>query len=140
MDTGVYRMSAADYVAMMSKKSTVAPGKRKNKFGNRKGTTVEGEKYDSSKELKHHRTLELARKALNPADRVVDIKRQVKYLLLDKQDGERAINYYADFVVTYADGRIEVQDTKSPPTRADSTYVMKRKMMLSRYGIRIQEL
>lgn len=133
------RMSAADYVALMSGANSSAPGKRKNKYGNRRGIESNGEKYDSGIELKHHQMLELARTARADAERVVNIRRQVPFLLIDKQEGERAIKYIADFVVDYADGHCEVHDTKSPPTRADKAYVMKRKMMLKFYGIRIQE-
>lgn len=45
-----------------------------------------------------------------------------------------------DLVVTYADGHVEVHDTKSPPTRADKTYVLIRQLMLAVHGIRIREL
>lgn len=134
------RMSAADYLAMLASGAGArTSGKRKNKFGNHRGLEHNGEKYDSGKELKHHQTLELARLALDPADRVVRIRRQVPFDLLEKQEGERGIRYFADFVVDYADGHTEVQDTKSPPTRADKAYVMKRKMMLKFHGIRIRE-
>lgn len=134
------RMSAAEYLALMSGSGgKKAPAKRKNKFGNRRGIEVDGEKYDSGKEVKHHQMLELARTAKNDAERVVFIRRQVPFVLLDKQEGERGIKYIADFVVEFADGHTEVHDTKSPPTRADKAYVMKRKMMLRFHGIRIQE-
>ena len=133
------RMSAADYLTMLAGRVASLPGKRMNKFGNRRGLECNGEKYDSGKELKHHQMLELARQAREPSERVVRIRRQVPFVLLEKQDGERGIKYIADFVVEYADGRCEVQDTKSPPTRADKAYVMKRKMMLRFHQIRIQE-
>jgi len=136
---GVFTMTAAAYLQMMAVGSK-GGGQRKNKFGNRKSITASGEKYDSGKEARHHQTLELARKASDPAMQVVEIRRQVPYLLLEKQEGERAIQYFADFVVHYADGHVEVQDTKSPPTRANPTYVMKRKMMLRFHGVRIVEL
>lgn len=134
------RMSAAEYLAMIQASAAgAAATKRKNKFGNRRGIELDGEKYDSSKELKHHQVLCLARTAADPRDRVVRIERQVPFILLDKQEGERAVRYFADFVVEFADGRTEVHDTKSPPTRADKAYVIKRKLMLSRHGIRIRE-
>jgi hypothetical protein len=135
------RMSAADYLAMMRVDGSKGGGrsKRKNKFGNRRGLVCDGEKYDSGKELKHHQMLELARNATDDRERVIRIQRQVPFMLLEKQDGEREIRYFADFVVDYADGHSEVHDTKSPPTRKDKAYVMKRKMMLSRYNIRIRE-
>jgi hypothetical protein len=134
------RMSAADFQAMLGgARAAAAPGKRQAKYGNKRGTVFNGEKYDSTKELRHHQMLNLARSAVAPTDRVVNVERQVPFLLLDKQEGERAIRYYADFVVHYADGRKEVHDTKSPPTRILSTYVMKRKLMLSVHGVRIRE-
>lgn len=134
------RMSAADYNAMLARGAAAkSPAKRKNKFGNRRGLECNGEKYDSGKELKHHQMLELARNAQEPSERVLVIKRQVPFVLLEKQEGERGIKYIADFVVEYADGHKEVHDTKSPPTRADKAYVMKRKMMLQFHGIRIRE-
>lgn len=133
------RFSAADYLALLGN-SKAPMAKRGAKYGNTKSVSPTGEKYDSSKELKQHRALDLARTAVDPAQRVVEIRRQVPYLLLEKQEGERAIQYFADFVVRYADGRVEVQDTKSPPTRAISTYIMKRKMLLRFHGIRIVEI
>lgn len=135
------RMSAADYLSMLASGASASkgPAKRKNKFGNRRGLVCNGEKYDSGKELKHHQMLELARQARDPSERVVRIRRQVPFDLLEKQEGEREIRYFADFVVDYAEGHSEVHDTKSPPTRADKAYVMKRKMMLKFHGIRIRE-
>lgn len=134
------RFSVSDYLTLLGKGKTGAPAKRRLKYGNTKSVSPTGEKYDSTKELKQHQALNLARNAADPAQRVVEIRRQVPFLLIEKQEGERAIQYFADFVVRYADGRVEVQDTKSPPTRAISTYVMKRKMMLRFHGIRIVEL
>ena len=133
------RFSAADYLSLLGK-GKAAPAKRGAKYGNTRSVSQNGEKYDSTKELKQHRALDLARNAVDPSQRVVEIRRQVPYLLIEKQEGERAVKYVADFVVKYADGRVEVQDTKSPPTRAIPTYVLKRKMMLRFYGIRIAEL
>lgn len=132
------RMTAAQYLASL-KSSPGRPGKRTSKFGNRRGIEFEGEKYDSAKEMRHHQMLRLAMNARDPGERVVSIRRQVAFELIGKQEGERAVRYFADFVVEYADGRTEVHDTKSPPTRADKTYVIKRKLMLQVHGIRIRE-
>lgn len=134
------RMTAADFLASMYRsRGQAGRAKRTSKFGNRKTITESGEKYDSNKELAHHQALEAARHAADPAQQVVRIERQVPFLLIPKQDGERAVTYYADFVVHYADGRKEVHDTKSPPTRMDKAYVIKRKLMLAIHAIRIQE-
>lgn len=131
-------MTAAEYLATVGAKPT-APGKRLSKFGNRRGIEAEGERYDSAKEMRHHQSLRLAMTASDPGDRVTSIRRQVPFELIEKQEGERAVRYFADFVVEYADGRTEVHDTKSPPTRAEKTYVIKRKLMLKVHGVRIRE-
>lgn len=133
------RMSAQEYLASVCAGQRTGGLKRKAKYGNRRIVTEAGLKYDSGKELRHHQLLEASKSAMDPAQRVARVVRQVPYVLLEKQDGERAVKYVADFVVTYADGRVEVHDTKSPPTRADKTYVLKRKLMLAVHGIRIQE-
>ncbi|MFK4705629.1 hypothetical protein ABIC83_002468 [Roseateles asaccharophilus] len=140
MPVGTERMSAAaykDYLASTS--GGRGTPKRKNKFGNHRGIEHAGEKYDSRKELKHHQALMLAMSASNDRDRVVDVQRQVPYLLIEKQAGERAVRYIADFVVRYADGRVETHDVKSPPTRKQAAYILKRKMMLHVHKIKVME-
>ncbi len=84
--------------------------------------------------------LEAAKRAVDPAHRVVCVMSQVKFLLIPAQEGERECSYYADYVALYADQRFEVIDAKSEVTRKEARYVMKRKLMLERYGIRIREL
>jgi hypothetical protein len=78
--------------------------------------------------------------------RVVRIERQVPFQLLPRQLDERTgrliereVKYIADFVVTYADDRIEVIDVKSPITKRLPTYIIKRKLMLWVHKIRIIE-
>jgi hypothetical protein len=144
------RMSAAEYLARVSGGGSAAspgagagrPRRRAGlgaKYGNRKVELPNGEKFDSGKELRHMQLLEACRCASDAAQRVTHIERQKRFLLIEKQDGERAVSYHADFVVRYADGREEVHDVKSAATRTDKTYVLKRKLMLSVHGIRIQE-
>lgn len=71
------------------------------------------------------------------------MQRQVRYELVPAQrdeDGnvlERACFYVADFVYTDADGRTVVEDVKGFRTKE---YLIRRKLMLFRYGIRIQEV
>lgn len=59
---------------------------------------------------------------------------QVKYELQPKfvHEGKtvQAINYVADFVLTYSDGTVEVIDTKGFP---DSTALLKRKIFWYKY-------
>lgn len=80
---------------------------------------------------------------LEKAGAIQNLRRQVRYELLPCQriDGkvvERAVHYVADFVYEQ-DGVTVVEDTKSPATRTP-VYVIKRKLMLWRYGIRIREV
>ena len=102
--------------------------------------------FDSKKEARVHQELELRRHATITALRVVSIERQVRFELLPKQvdEGgkllERPVTYVADFVVRYADGRGEVIDVKSPVTRRLAVYVLKRKLMLFRHGLRVIEM
>lgn len=151
------RMSAAEYQAMArsgapaSRRAGRAPragrvsedltqGATRKKYGNQCVVDADGTRYDSVKEARHMQALDLARKADEDHERVVAVRRQVPFELVAKQPGERAVKYVADFVVAFADGRIEVQDIKSPPTRANRAYVIKRKLMLAVHGISICEL
>lgn len=127
-------LSAAQYREHILKKESKAG--RSKKYGNK--TTLDG--FDSTKEKRIYDRLEALRLASEPANRVTLIQRQKRYELIPKQQGERATTYVADFYVEYADGRIEVIDVKSSITRKIASYVIKRKLMLERHGIRILEL
>ena len=122
-----------------------------NKYGNRR-VTVGSEVFDSKKE--YHRYLEL--KQMQDSGQISDLQRQVKYVLIPSQyvDGyydkkgkyikkrkclERELSYYADFQYM-KDGRPMVEDVKSPMTRKLAAYVIKRKLMLAKYGIQIKEV
>lgn len=108
-----------------------------------KQTWMGNVKFPSLKEARRYRELQLM-------ERVGDIsglKRQVRYLLIPAQYDhlgeygdpgkslERACNYYADFVY-YRNGKLIVEDTKGKRT---PEYIIKRKLMLQVYGIRILE-
>ena len=122
------------------------------KYHNKK-VTLDGIEFDSRKEA--NRWFEL--RMLERAGEIQALQRQVKYILIPKQvetyerygktgkrlaDGERVIEkecaYYADFV--YMDNRtrkLVVEDTKGMRTDA---YIIKRKLMLERFGVRIKEI
>ena len=83
-----------------------------SKYGNRKIKTEDGT-FDSQHEYK--RWIEL--KLLQRAGEIKELERQVKFELVPKQDGERAIHYVADFV--YIDNRTGekvVEDAKGAKT------------------------
>ena len=110
---------------------------RKSKYRSRK-IERDGMKFDSLKE--YRRFCELSQ--LEKAGEITDLQRQVKFELIPSQRDlatgkviERACGYTADF--TYCvDGQFTVEDTKGFRTK---DYIIKRKLMLHVYGVRIKE-
>ena len=113
---------------------------QKNKYHNIKWE-VDGERYDSQKEYRRYAELKL----LERAGEISNLRRQVPYELIPNQYNgkkliERKVEYVADFV--YHDnktGEDVVEDTKSKATKT-SVYIVKRKLLLYRYGIQIKEV
>lgn len=115
----------------------------KNKYKNSK-VVIDGIRFDSKKEAGRYIVL----KSLEKDGKIFGLRRQVKYLLIPTQYEvpdekkkkrkvlERECSYYADFVY-YKDGKIIVEDTKGVKT---PEYIIKRKLMLYVYGIRIKEV
>ena len=120
-----------------------------NKYKNQK-ITVDNITFDSKKEADRYFELRI----LEKAGKIADLKRQVKYILIPAQREpdkigvrggitkgkliERECAYIADFV--YKDlekGELVVEDTKGFRT---PEYIIKRKLMLYQYGIRIKEV
>ena len=126
-------------------------GPSANKYRNQK-IEIDGEVYDSIKELRRYQELKL----MLDAGEIEDLQRQVKYILIPtqrepdtvgKRGGikkgkliEKECAYWADFV--YKDkttGKIVVEDVKSDITRT-TEYKIKRKLMLYVHNIRIREV
>ena len=101
------------------------------KYGNIKTVTSDGIRHDSVKEANRWCELNLMLRA----GLIRDLQRQVKFELLPKQEGERAVYYIADFVYI-EDGKKVVEDVKGCRTEV---YKIKKKMMLYFHGIRIKE-
>ena len=115
------------------------PGGIHMKYGNRKVETPDGT-FDSVKE--HRRWCEL--KLMEKAGEIVELQRQVPFVVIPKQKDERGkvvereVKYIADFTYrTRKDYKLVVEDTKGMKTKE---YILKRKLMLYRNGIRIQEV
>lgn len=121
-----------------------------NKYHNQHVRTSDGIVHDSQREA--NRWIEL--KLLERAGKITNLKRQVKFVLIPAQyessvvgkNGklkkgkllERECYYKADF--EYQDketGELIVEDAKGMQTK---DYIIKRKLMLSVYGIRIKEV
>lgn len=106
------------------------------KYKNRK-TETDGIVFDSAKEAQRWQELKL----LERAGAIFDLARQVSFILIPAQyiDGkcaERAVTYIADFVYTENGGTV-VEDAKGVRTKE---YIIKRKLMLHKYGVRIREV
>lgn len=101
------------------------------KYGNIKTVTSDGIKHDSVKEANRWCELNLMLRA----GLIRDLQRQVKFELLPKQEGERAVYYIADFVYMENGAKV-VEDVKGCRTEV---YKLKKKMMLYFHGIRIRE-
>jgi len=83
----------------------------------------------------HRRSQELA--LLEKIGEISELREQVKYTLLPKQEGERAVTYTADFVYRDKAGREVVEDSKGFKTQQ---YVIRRKLMLFIHGIKVREV
>ena len=121
-----------------------------------KKVSVNGETFDSRKEYRRFCELSL----LERAGAITDLQRQVEFELIPAQwesferysdktgkrlkDGQRCIErsvvYVADFVY-YKDGKQIVEDVKGfTNSTAYDVFVIKRKLMLQLYGIKIHEV
>ena len=109
-----------------------------NKYGNEK-TEVDGIKFASRHEAKRYVEL----KYMERAGLIKNLQFQRVYTLIGTQKDkagnvlERPVKYIADFVYKDKDGKTVVEDAKGVRT---DVYRIKRKLMLSIYGIRIQEV
>ena len=118
-----------------------------SKFGAKK-VVRDGRTFDSKKEAGRYTELKL----LQRAGKITDLRLQVPFLLIPSQyeNGkciERECKYIADF--TYREnGKFVVEDVKgraasysariSKGLKTD-VYIIKRKLMLEKYGIKIRE-
>lgn len=107
------------------------------KYGNRR-TYVGDQLFDSKREAERWIQLNLMQKA----GEIKDLSRQVPFELIpvvvNPETGhkERPTQYIADFTY-WQDGKLVVEDAKGMRTRE---YMIKRKLMLWRYGIAIREV
>lgn len=122
------------------------------KYNNKK-TVIDGITFDSKKEARRYSELRL----LERAGKISNLRRQVKYVLIPAQyetverygkNGQKLTNgkkcverecaYIADFVyIDNASGQKVVEDTKGMRTK---DYIIKRKLMLYKWHIKIVEV
>ena len=101
---------------------------------------VKGEKFDSKKEF--NRALEL--EDMCRRGEIKNLERQKKFILQPsfKINGKtiREVAYMADFVYETKDGELVVEDVKSPITRKNPVYRLKKKMLMYVHKIVIHEV
>ena len=129
----------------------------KRKCGNVK-VTVDGIEFDSKKEARRYVELDL----LLQAGEISELELQKEFELIPSQyeyfprygktgkrlqDGKRCVEkscvYVADFVYKDKNGQLVVEDVKGyrdPASAAYAKFVIKRKLMLWRYGVKITEI
>lgn len=122
-------MTAAQYQESMKKGA---------KYHNRK-VEYAGIMFDSVKERDRYKWLLIFERT----GEIRDLQLQVEFELVPAEPGIRKTVYRADFCYEekQADGtwaRI-VEDVKSPATRKNPVYQLKKKLMRTRYGITIRE-
>lgn len=114
-----------------------------------KRVIIDGIIFDSKKEASRYCELKL----LQRAGKIKDLELQKPFELIPAQREpstmtktgkekrgkviEQSVKYVADFVYIDERGRIVVEDTKGFRTK---DYIIKRKLMLYVYGIRIKEI
>lgn len=122
-----------------------------SKYNSKRITTADGV-FDSKKEYKRWLYL----KGLEEKGSIYNLQRQTEYVLipaqyrelldakakkLKKKCVERACKYKADFEYELSDGQIIVEDVKGyRGGGAYSVFVIKRKLMLEKYNIRVKEI
>lgn len=105
--------------------------RKRSKFNNKR-VVVDGVKYDSKHEYKRYCELLLMEKA----GEIKDLQCQVKFSICPKAPnvkGSRERFYIADFVYTKSDGTKIIEDAKSPPTKKDKTYRLKKQLVQVKY-------
>ena len=130
-------MTVLDDMLQKLPKSSGKPSR--NKYGNRK-CEVDGIKFDSKHEAGRYRQLKL----MECAGTITRLEMQKSFVLVEPVilDGRRkpSIRYVADFVYIDERENLVVEDAKSPITRTDPVYRMKRHMMKSLHGIDVREV
>ena len=108
---------------------------------NSKKVVVDGIKFDSRREANRYTELML----LSKAGKIAGLTLQVPFVLAPsvKFAGARAakpaIRYFADFVYSDTEqGKIIVEDVKSPATAKLAAFQLKRHLMLSIHGIDVR--
>lgn len=106
-----------------------------SKYHNKK-ITIGDLHFDSLKEaLRYTELLERQKEGF-----ITDLRTQVRFELIPKQNGERACFYVADFVYKDREGKTVVEDVKGSKRMLTDVYKIKKKLMLKVHGIKVKEI
>lgn len=110
-----------------------------HKYGNKKWE-LDGKTFDSQREARRYQEL----RWMLHQGHITDLQLQVPFELIPSQkvDGkvvERPVKYVADFVYKTDNGLTVAEDVKTEATKTPQ-YIIKRKLMLYKYGIQVREV
>ena len=96
---------------------------------------MDGLKFDSRKEMRRYQTLSL----LLAAGEITDLYIHPRFDLLSVR-GTVIGHFTPDFEYHDANNRVVIEDVKSPATRKETAYRLRKKLFESQYGIEITEV
>lgn len=108
-----------------------------NKYRN-KITKLDGITFDSQREAERYAELKMLEKAGIISDLQLQKKFELQPSFLHNGRRQKAINYVCDFYYK-ENGNYVIEDVKSPITKNNAVYKLKKKMMLYR-GLEIKEV
>jgi len=121
------------------KEASAALAEQPAKYRNRK-TTLDGMTFDSAKEARRWQELKL----LEAAGEIRRLRRQPRYSLfaLPHAPGASAIvgHFTPDFGYVTRDGLAVIEDVKSPITRKETAYRLRKKLFEANYGVTVTEV
>lgn len=134
------RLTVAEYKNIILKEQSQI--QNKNKYKNIR-CSYEGYNFDSKKEMNRYIHLKL----LVKLKVITELKLQVKFKLMDgviysvNKNSRKDVYYVADFTYTNLEtNTLVVEDVKSPSTRKNSVYQLKKHLMKLNHGIEIIEI
>lgn len=132
------RLSKDEFSTLFGKKTGKPEEPKRQKYGNKRCEWM-GILFDSKRERDRYIVLDAALRD----GQITDLRRQVRFLLIPKlyYNGkltERETYYIADFTYRDGNGNLVVEDAKG--FRRNATWILKRKLMLMQYGIKVEEV
>lgn len=124
------KVKGARVVPLMS--ANEPKSSKEAKYRNTPTIDIDGDQAASKREAKLYHDLRMRM----VAGEITGYAKQVRFRLVPKQEGERAVDYIADAVAFLPDGRYETYDAKGMRL---SDYVIKRKLMKLQHGITVIE-